>query len=86
MSRPSKWPTDHQQAIAYVRVSTDEQARDGVHLEPDHDEQAVIALARALRQAGLSSRKIAARRADRGLYSRVGTVFDSKAILTMVAA
>jgi site-specific DNA recombinase len=59
---------------------------DGVHLELDPDEQAVIALARALRQAGLSSRKIAAQLADKGMYSRAGTVFTSTAVLAMVAA
>jgi DNA invertase Pin-like site-specific DNA recombinase len=61
-------------------------AADGVHLEPDPDEQAVIELARALRQAGLSSRKIAAQLADKGMYSRAGTVFTSTAVLAMVAA
>jgi site-specific DNA recombinase len=59
---------------------------DGVHLEADSDEQAVITLARSLHADGLSSRKIAAQLANKGLYSRAGTVFTSTAILAMVAA
>jgi DNA invertase Pin-like site-specific DNA recombinase len=59
---------------------------DGCHLEPNTAEQAVIALARSMQAGGLSSRKIAAKLADQGLYSRVGTVFTSTAILAMVAA
>ena len=61
-------------------------ATDGCHLEPNEAEQSVIALARALHAEGLSSRKIAATLAARGLYSRVGTVFTSTAVLAMVAA
>jgi DNA invertase Pin-like site-specific DNA recombinase len=61
-------------------------AADGIHLEENTDEQAVIAIARALHTAGLSSRAIASRLAERGLYSRVGTMFTPSAILSMVAA
>jgi DNA invertase Pin-like site-specific DNA recombinase len=61
-------------------------AADGIHLETNPLEQAVIAQARELHAEGLSSRKVAARLAELGMYSRVGTVFDSKAILTMVAS
>ena len=57
---------------------------DGMHLEANTDEQAVIALARDYHTAGLSSRAIAARLADSHLYSRVGTVFTPSAILAMV--
>ena len=60
-------------------------ASDGMHLEANDAEQAVIALARELHAIGLSSRQVAARLAERGLYSRVGTVFTSTAILAMVA-
>jgi site-specific DNA recombinase len=60
-------------------------AADGVHLEEHAAEQAVIRLARALHTAGLSSRIIAARLAEQGLYSRTGTVFAPSAILAMVA-
>jgi site-specific DNA recombinase len=59
-------------------------AADGQHLEENAAEQEVIAMARTLHQAGLSSRKIAARLAEQGLYSRVNTVFTSTAILAMV--
>ena len=58
---------------------------DGVHLESQADEQAVIASARELHTAGLSSRTIATQLAERGLYSRAGTVFTPSAILAMVA-
>ena len=60
-------------------------ALDGVHLEADESEQRIIALARELHQAKLSSRKIAAKLAKQGFYSRVGTVFTSTAVLAMVA-
>ena len=60
-------------------------AADGIHLAEDPDEQAVIAIARELHTAGLSSRAIASRLAERGLYSRVGTMFTPSAILSMVA-
>ena len=60
-------------------------AADGTHLEDHEAEQAIIARARDLHAAGLSSRAIATRLAERGLYSRVGTVFTPSAILAMVA-
>ena len=59
---------------------------DGIHLEPHRAEQAVIAVARKLHAGGLSSRIIAARLAERGLYSRKRTVFTPSAILAMVAS
>jgi DNA invertase Pin-like site-specific DNA recombinase len=58
---------------------------DSVHLEPNASEQAVIAIALYLHQAGLSTRKIAARLADEGLYSRAGSMFAPSAILAIVA-
>ncbi len=60
-------------------------AADGLHLEADAAEQAVIRIARDLHTAGLSSRAIAARLAEQGLYSRAGSVFTPSAILAMVA-
>lgn len=60
-------------------------APDGIHLEEDADEQAVMTLAKELHRAGLSSRAIATRLADRGMFSRVGTTFTPSAILAMVA-
>lgn len=59
---------------------------DGTHVEDNPAEQAVIRVARALHAEGLVSRSIAVRLAERGLYSRVGTVFTPSAILAMVAA
>jgi len=59
-------------------------ATDGIHLEANAAEQAVIRIARELHQAGLSSRKIAARLAEQGLYSRTGSVFAPSAIIAMV--
>ena len=59
-------------------------AADGIHLEANVSEQAVIAIARELHQAGISSRKIAARLAEQGLYSRTGAVFTPSAIIAMV--
>jgi DNA invertase Pin-like site-specific DNA recombinase len=61
-------------------------AADGTHLEDQADEQAVIAVAKELHQAGRASRAIATRLAARGLYSRAGTVFTPSAILAMVTA
>jgi DNA invertase Pin-like site-specific DNA recombinase len=61
-------------------------AVDGVHLEDNPAEQAVIVIARELHAEGLSSRSIAGCLAERGLYSRVGTSFAPSAILSMVAA
>ncbi len=58
---------------------------DGLHLEADAAEQAVIRIARDLHIAGLSSRAIAARLTEQGLYSRAGSVFTPSAILAMVA-
>lgn len=59
---------------------------DGVHLEDHPGEQAVMAVARALHSAGLSSRQVAAGLAARGLYRRTGMVFTPSAILNMVVS
>src|SRR5262245_25874506 len=60
-------------------------AADGIHLEENASEQAVIRVARELHQAGLASRKIAARLAEQGMYSRNGSVFAPSAIIAMVS-
>jgi hypothetical protein len=44
----------------------------------------VIAVARGLHTAGLSTRAIAARLAEQGMLSRMGTVFAPSAISAMV--
>lgn len=58
---------------------------DETHLEDNSAEQAVIDAARSLHAEGLSSRRIATRLADRGMYSRAGSVFTPSAIIAMVA-
>jgi len=57
---------------------------DGGRLVPHAAEQAVIAVAKDLHQAGLSTRAIAARLAEQGMLSRAGTVFAPSAISAMV--
>lgn len=57
---------------------------DGIHLEPDADEQVVITHARAFATENLSSRKIAKRLAGLGMVSRRGTIFTPSAIFAMV--
>jgi len=74
-------PKTRNQLIAYGQ----QLAADGIHLEPCPSEQAVIALAREYRQAGLSSRKIAARLAEQGFHNRVGKPFNPATVLDMVA-
>jgi len=59
---------------------------DGQQLEPQATEQAVIAVAKELHSAGLSTRSVAARLADQGMLSRAGTVFTPSAIVAMVGA
>ena len=53
-------------------------------MEANASEQAVIRIARELHQAGLSSRKIAARLAEQDMYSRAGSVLAPSAIPAMV--
>ena len=60
-------------------------AADGVALEPEPAEAAVLAAARELRQAGLSLRAVAAELDKRGLRSRTGRVFAAPQIARMVA-
>ena len=58
---------------------------DGVQLIEVVAEQAVIAVARELREAGLSLRAVARELADRGFNSRTGRVFAPMQIKRMVA-
>lgn len=62
-------------------------AADGVNLEPDEGEGAVLEAARELHAAGLSLRAVAAELARRGFKTRTGAdLFDPKQIARMVAA
>lgn len=58
---------------------------DGVHIVEHKAEQAVIALARQLKSAGNSLRRVAAGLAEAGHLSRAGRPFTPKAIQGMVA-
>jgi DNA invertase Pin-like site-specific DNA recombinase len=60
-------------------------AGDGVHLEEEPAEQAVIAVARELHAAGLSLRKVAAELAARGFVTRAGSTFDATQVRRLVA-
>lgn len=60
-------------------------AADGVHLEADAAEQAVIREARRLRDSGLSLGKVAAELAKQGLLSRVGRPFVAQQVKNMLA-
>jgi len=59
---------------------------DGVHLEEDAAEQAVLAEARRLRTAGLSLRAVARTLDSNGLRARNGRAFAAMQIARMVAA
>ena len=59
---------------------------DGVNLEEDPAEQRVIAVARELREAGLSLRKVSAELAERGFYARSGKAFGPKQVRAMAEA
>lgn len=61
-------------------------AADGVRLETDAAEQAVISVVRELRAAGLSLRAVAGELAARGLLSRVGKPFAPSAVQSMEAS
>jgi DNA invertase Pin-like site-specific DNA recombinase len=60
-------------------------AADGIHLESDAAEQAVICEARRLRDSGLSLGKVAAELARQGLFSRVGRPFVAQQVKNMLA-
>jgi DNA invertase Pin-like site-specific DNA recombinase len=67
--------------LAYrYRLSTD-----GIHVEADDAEQAVVAAVRELRAAGLSHRAIVRALADRGLVSRAGRPFGQTQVARMLA-
>jgi len=59
-------------------------AADGIHLEDNTNEQAVIHLVRMYNQHRLSLRKIAAQLADEGHISRTGKPFTPQAIANML--
>jgi site-specific DNA recombinase len=61
-------------------------ASDGVHLEECEAEQAVMRIARALRDEGLSLRKVAALLAERGMLTREGNTFAAHQVTRLVAA
>ncbi|MBI5493756.1 MAG: recombinase family protein [Deltaproteobacteria bacterium] len=61
-------------------------AADGVHLDEEPAEQAVLDEARALRAAGLSLRAVAAELDRLGMRSRVGSPFAAVQVARMVAA
>jgi site-specific DNA recombinase len=60
-------------------------ATDGAHLEADEGEQAVLAVVRELRAAGLSHRRIVAELGARGLMSRAGRPFAKTQIARMLS-
>jgi DNA invertase Pin-like site-specific DNA recombinase len=60
-------------------------ATNGVNLEEDAEEQAVITQARILKDAGLSLRKIAAELASMGFHARNGSTFAAAQVWRMVA-
>jgi site-specific DNA recombinase len=60
-------------------------APDGVNLEAEPAEAAVLAAARKLRTAGMSLRSVAAELDRRGFRSRAGQVFQAPQIARMVA-
>jgi DNA invertase Pin-like site-specific DNA recombinase len=59
-------------------------AADGVHVERDEAEQAVLAVVRELRAAGLSQRAIVGALAARGLVSRAGRPFGQTQVCRML--
>jgi site-specific DNA recombinase len=61
-------------------------AADGVHVEADEAEQAVLAVVRELRAAGLSQRAIAGELAARSLQSRSGRPFGQTQVCRMLGA
>lgn len=60
-------------------------AIDGVHVEADDAEQAVLAVVDELRSAGLSQRGIVAALSARGLLSRAGKPFQKTQVARMLA-
>lgn len=58
---------------------------DGVHLEPEETEQAILATVRELSAAGVSQRAIVAELAARGITSRSGRPFARTQVVRMLA-
>jgi DNA invertase Pin-like site-specific DNA recombinase len=61
-------------------------AADGVHLEPDADEQTIVARVRELAAQGMSRRAIVAELAARGVVSRVGKPLQITQVARILAA
>lgn len=61
-------------------------AADGLHIEPDADEQAIIGQARELKAAGLSLRRIGERLAERGCLPRSGGRWHAETVKALLAA
>jgi DNA invertase Pin-like site-specific DNA recombinase len=59
-------------------------AEDGLHLEPDAAEQAVLASVRQLANEGLSQRAIVAQLAGRGVAGRKGTPLQQTQVARML--
>ena len=59
-------------------------AADGIHLEADEAEQAIIRLAKEYSGKGLSLRGVAARLASKGLYARNGHIFAASQVSSML--
>lgn len=59
---------------------------DGVHLEPNDGERAVIDAARELRAAGLSLRKVGAALVERGALPRRGTAWNPKTVRSLICS
>jgi Recombinase len=67
-------------------LPSDTLAADGVHVEPDVAEQAVIAAIRQLREGGRSMRRIAADLNSRGLRTRRGSEWRLESIARVVGS
>lgn len=79
------WKRQQNQRVGQVRWGY-RLAADGVHEEPDDDEQAAIAVAKELRAAGTPLRQIGARLVERGHYTRTGRAWHPEQIKMLLAA
>ena len=61
-------------------------AADGIHLEPNQGEQELITLARELRTAGLSLRKVGARLEGQGALPRNGKRWHAKTVRSLISS
>ncbi len=79
------WKRQQNQRVGQVRWGY-QLADDGVHEEPNADEQATIAAAKAMRDGGTSLRRIGARLAEQGYRSRTGRPWHPEQIKMLLAA